>query len=76
VGRERGAKCRIWYQLTGTAQDKAERVAAVCRYEILDTPRDEAFDRVAVLAPPPRAVPLAARPRRSPRVRPGQFGEK
>jgi phosphoserine phosphatase RsbU/P len=37
-------------QLTGTAQDEAERVAAVRRYEILDTPRDEAFDRVAVLA--------------------------
>jgi hypothetical protein len=30
-------------QLTGTAQDEAERVAAVRRYGILDTPRDEAL---------------------------------
>jgi hypothetical protein len=36
--------------VTEAARDEAERLAAVRRYEILDTPRDEAFDRVAALA--------------------------
>ena len=47
-------------QLTRTAQDEAERVAAVRRYEILDTPRDEAFDRVAALAARVLDAPSAA----------------
>jgi GAF domain-containing protein len=39
--------------------DEAERIAAVRRYDILDTPPDEALDRIAALAATLFDVPLA-----------------
>jgi GAF domain-containing protein len=39
--------------------DEAERIAAVRRYDILDTPPDEALDRIAALAAALFDVPLA-----------------
>ena len=39
--------------------DEAERIAAVQRYEILDTPRDGAFDRITRLASRMLDVPIA-----------------
>lgn len=41
-------------------RDEAGRMAAVRRYEVLDTPRDEAFDRVAALAARLLDAPLAS----------------
>jgi GAF domain-containing protein len=42
-----------------TGQDTAERLAAVARFEILDTPRDGTFDRVARLAATIFGTPIA-----------------
>lgn len=42
------------------ARDEPGRLAAVRRYEVLDTPRDEAFDRVAALAARLLDAPLAS----------------
>ncbi len=40
--------------------DEVERIAAVRRYEILDTPRDGTFDRICALAARAFAVPIAS----------------
>ena len=42
------------------AADEAERLAAVRRYDVLDTPRDGAFDRVCVLLTRFFRVPVAS----------------
>jgi sigma-B regulation protein RsbU (phosphoserine phosphatase) len=47
-------------QLTGTLLDEAERLAAVRRYAILDTPPDGAFDRICALAARFFDVPFAS----------------
>lgn len=47
-------------QPTQGTRDEAGRMAAVRRYEVLDTPRDEAFDRLAALAARLFEAPLAS----------------
>jgi sigma-B regulation protein RsbU (phosphoserine phosphatase) len=47
-------------QLTGALLDEAERLAAVRRYAILDTPPDGAFDRICALAARFFDVPFAS----------------
>lgn len=39
--------------------DEAQRVAAVCRYDVLDTPPDGAFDRITALASRLLRVPIS-----------------
>jgi diguanylate cyclase (GGDEF)-like protein len=47
-------------QMLDSEQDETERLAAVERYDILDTPREEIFDRITRLACRLLKVPMAA----------------
>ena len=42
--------------------DEPQRMAAVKRYDILDTPADGAFDRVTAIAARRFGVPISPRP--------------